>query len=111
MLEFFRSELQARKELQYPPFSILIKITRQANRLELLKKEIRALTEQLSKPPIAVKPLDFPAFITKIKGKYQWHILLKLKPECWPEKYPELVKFLINLPPNWKVDVDPVTLL
>ena len=97
---FYKEEIENRKQFQYPPFKLLIKITREGkNKLEI-KKEIEAVKKLLKE----WNPVVYPAFISKVKNTYIWNILLKVDPEAWPFPLPPL-------PPAWKIDVDPETLL
>ena len=104
---FYRKELSMRKNLGYPPFSKFIKLTRESIHQNLAQKEIAVIKEQLKK----YSPIDFPAFISKVKNKYRWNLLLKVEPKTWPDKYPELASFLQNLGPQWRVEIDPENLL
>jgi len=97
---FYKIEIENRKQFQYPPFKLLIKITREGkNKLEI-KKEVEAVKKLLKE----WNPLVYPAFISKVKNIYIWNILLKVDPEKWPASLP-------LLPSNWKIDVDPESLL
>jgi primosomal protein N' (replication factor Y) len=104
---FYREEIDLRKKFAYPPFSTLIKITKEETSGDSAKKSVYNLAERLKAHPCFV----FPAFISKIKNKHRWHILLKLKPDAWPNNYPDLLKTLKSLSPSWRVNVDPETLL
>jgi primosomal protein N' (replication factor Y) len=104
---FHRAELEARKESGYPPFSLLIKITGEnANKIKL-KKDIDELEKKLTK----WRPLSYSSFTPKIKGKYEWNILLKIEPESWPNNQKELHTILSSLSPAWKINIDPESLL
>ncbi len=105
--EFYQSEIQSRKKFNYPPYKTLIKITIERKNRPQLENDIRNLTTQLKE----FNPFSFPAFVSKIKNIYSWHILVKLDPETWPEKQEKLHKVLISLPPVWKINVNPETLL
>ncbi|MEK9209572.1 MAG: primosomal protein N' [Patescibacteria group bacterium] len=102
---FLNKELESRKKFGYPPFTALIKITKENKNNAELQTEIMALASRLKN----FSPVEFPSFIAKIKGNYRWNILLKLKPGSWPN--PLLGEILTGLSPNWKVNVDPDNLL
>jgi len=110
---FHKTEIEARKELQFPPFSILIKITKDGKNQTALKREMDELESQLKQ----WDPLSYPAFIPKAKGSYTHHILLKLGPNEWPptiqqsNKTKTLNRILSSLSPAWKINVDPESLL
>ncbi|MCX6731658.1 MAG: primosomal protein N' [Candidatus Parcubacteria bacterium] len=97
---FYKEEIENRKQFQYPPFRLLIKITRESKNKLGIKKEVEAVKKLLKE----WNPVVYPAFISKVKNTYIWNILLKADPETWPVPLPPL-------PPAWKIDVDPETLL
>lgn len=104
---FYESELKFRKALNYPPFKTLIKIgLKERNKAEGQKK-IKELEKKLE----PWSPVSFPAFTSKIKNLHGFYILLRLEPDTWPHKHKELHSILSSLPPVWKVDVDPESLL
>ncbi len=104
---FYRTELEKRERLGYPPFKTIIKISREGRNLEIIKKEIKQMEQKLAK----WNPMSYPAFIGKIKGTHIWHIIMKLEPDTWPEQQKELQEILFSLSPSWKVNVDPESLL
>lgn len=104
---FYRAEIESRKESSYPPFSLLIKITGENKNKPKLKKDMDELEKRLAK----WNPISYSAFTPKIKDKYIWNILLKIGPETWPTGQKELREILSSLPPAWKINVDPESLL
>lgn len=104
---FYKSEIENRKQFQYPPFKILIKITREGKNNHQVKKEIQELEKILSE----WHPFCYQAFTPKIKNLYSWHILLKINPESWPDNEQKLHSILSALPLNWKINIDPESLL
>ena len=117
---FYKKEMETREQFGYPPFKTLIKITKDGKNKAALEKETRILEKKLER----WKPFSYPAFIPKIKNFYSRHILLKLNPEEWPPNHPagagaagqtsktkELHQILSSLPPAWKINVDPESLL
>lgn len=109
---FYKSELETKKYFQYPPFKIFIKITKEGKNKEILKKEVQLLAKKLEE----WGPLAYSAFIPKIKNQHIWHIIIKLDPETWPPKgqtqqHKELHEILSSLTPDWKINVDPESLL
>lgn len=115
---FKSQELEERKKLGYPPTVDLIKITaddtdraRLISRVSALAEEIRKTRQLEGSDPASWDVVDFPAFITKIKGRFRWHILLRLKRNSWPLKHAGIKKILAGLPPSWTIQVDPPSLL
>jgi primosomal protein N' (replication factor Y) (superfamily II helicase) len=104
LIDFYREEVKLREALNYPPFSLLIKITLKGEERRV-EKEMEALDESFKK----YKPHTYPAFISKVKGKYIMHALIKYSTENWPDK--TLVEKLSSLPPKFLVKVDPDTIL
>ncbi len=113
---FYKKELETRERFGYPPFKTLIKITKDGKNEAALEKETKVLEQKLGK----WEPLSYPAFIPKIKNLYSRHILLKLNPGEWTPngeaaeqspKTTELHQILSSLPPAWKINVDPESLL
>lgn len=104
---FRETELTERKRLGYPPAVDLIKITIEEPDRQHLLRNVSSVTKILGE----WQPMDFPAFVTKIRGQFRWHILLKLERGSWPVKHPKLREILKNFPPSWKIQVDPPSLL
>lgn len=104
---FYKEEIENRKNFNYPPFKTLIKITRKGKNGAQTKKEIDDLAKKLQE----WNPVAYPAFIPKIKNIYVWHLLLKINPEEWPEKQEKLHQILSLLTPQWKINIDPESLL
>ena len=107
LLSFYREEIESRKNLGYPPFKFLIKITGTEKDSLKLKKETEELKINLEK----WQPSIYEAFTPKIKNKYIRHLLLKVEFGLWPDKTEELYEKLSSLKPSWKIDIDPETLL
>ncbi len=104
---FYKSELETKKHFQYPPFKTFIKITKEGRDKEVLKKEIQILAKKLER----WGPLAYSAFIPKIKNQHIWHLIIKLDPDTWPHQHKELHDILFSLAPDWKINVDPESLL
>ena len=104
LLDFYREELAGRKELQYPPFSLFIKLTVYGDRDTVVRqtKELEALFE-------GYDFRVFSAFTPAPHGKQMSHGLLKLQPSAWPDM--TLLEKLRSLPPSIAVHVDPESLL
>jgi len=104
-IEFYKKELQVRKELKYPPFLNLIKIIARDKIEEKAKQKIQNIYSKISK----IKSLDlsapYPAHSKKIREYYIWQITVKVS-DKQAEK--ELVKML---PDDIIVDKNPINLL
>src|SRR3990167_9069937 len=104
---FYKKEIESRKIFQYPPFKLLIKITKEGKNESQLNKEMEALQKILDEWRLAI----YPAFIPKVKNLYIKHILLKIDPASWPLNQEKLSRILSSLTPSWKIDIGPESLL
>jgi primosomal protein N' len=104
LLEFYRREIKLRKELEYPPFSLFIKLTVSGTKVAVAK-EMDVLEELFKEYDLRV----FSAFIPTGHGKQTSHALIKIKPNMWT--HPDLLEKLRSLPPQILVKVDPESLL
>jgi primosomal protein N' (replication factor Y) len=104
---FYEKELQSRKKFGYPPFKILIKISKEGNDKLKLQNEVKALEKRLE----THKPLAYTGFYPKIKNKYRLGLVLKVDPKTWPGKQNTLHQILSSLGRQWKIEVNPENLL
>ena len=107
---FYRQEAEFRREQRLPPYSRLIRLLvthtndgrcqREAERLG------RALRHQRQAWDLAEVDVlgPAPAYPTRVRGRYRWHVLLR-----GPD--PRLLLDKVDLPDGWLVDVDPVSVL
>ena len=103
-MEFYKDETKERMRFFYPPYSTIIKIRFEGTDQEVAEKA--NLIESVFKN-YGVK--IFPAFIPKIKDRFQVNAIMKTATEKWPDA--ELVQKIISLPPYFKVKIDPEDLL
>jgi primosomal protein N' (replication factor Y) len=104
LMDFYRDEINDRKEVGYPPFATYIKITLEGEK-SAVKKEMQEMAEFL-------KPFDvsiFDAFTPGSKDKFLTHGLIALPKGVWINK--ELLDKLRMLQPRAQVRIDPATLL
>lgn len=109
---FLERELLLRRKYNFPPFSHLILITASSKNEEKAQGESEKLAQQISrlisKDRLKIELLGpAPSFIYKERDKYRWQIILKV------ENYPsgEASKVLQLVPTQFKIDVDPISLL
>ncbi len=86
---FFNEEINYRRELEYPPFVHLVGIKlrgKNEERVIKISQELAGTLSAISKcEPLATdhEPIEIvgpaPAFISKMRGQFRWHILLKGK--------------------------------
>ncbi|MDY7077961.1 MAG: primosomal protein N' [Chloroflexota bacterium] len=107
---FAARELGFRREQGYPPYRRLVKLVCEDASLsgaraesESMAKTLGALLTQQGLPATdLIGPV--PPFFAQLRGHYRWQILLR---------HPDPVEFLraVQIPPGWRVDVDPVSVL
>ncbi len=101
---FYREEIATREMVNYPPFSVHIKITVEDTRASAAEKmkRLQDLLEEWD-------PMIFPAFVPTQKGKSVLHMLLSLSPKDWPNN--KLREIIYSLPKEYSVRVNPESLL
>ncbi|MFA7685307.1 MAG: primosomal protein N' [Candidatus Gracilibacteria bacterium] len=114
---FFKYEITQRKLLNQPPFSQLAKIKIQNTSLQKCKEKTHKLESVILKLAQEIDQNDdleitsYPAYITRLRGKYQYIILLKDRsntslPHKTLEKLPK--EYIID--PEIKIDIDPISI-
>ncbi len=112
--EFWDSELTSRKEYGYPPFVRLVKLTYHHRDSFTAKRVAQNIKEMLEKKLdtnyliLATISPPYSALISRERGLYVWHLLLKIPLETI---HSSLRTFLQNLPQEWTIDVDPVNIV
>jgi len=111
-LAFYRRELAARQELNYPPFSRLARLIywdkneRKARAAATAMAEVlRHRAATLGLPPAVTTILGpVPAFFGRVRGYYRWQVLVRT---------PDPPAFLrgIDTPFGWRLDIDPASVL
>ncbi|MGB8815730.1 MAG: primosomal protein N' [Minisyncoccia bacterium] len=104
LIDFYKEEISIREKLDYPPFSVLIKVIIAGNKNEVLES-VEHLQKELDLFEINV----FPAFIPGTKGKYAVNGIIKIPKKDWPNE--KVLNILKSLPPNFSVNIDPENLL
>ena len=104
LIEFYRSDSADRERFHYPPYSVLIKITRTGRRDPVLD-DMEELMSALKK----YGPTLYASYESAVRGLVTMNILLSITPERWPEH--TVITLLRSLPPDFSVDVDPVNIL
>jgi len=107
-IPFYKTELETRRDLDYPPFAKLIKLlynNESNDKAELEAERVAGLMSEYS----LLGPS--PAFIPKLSGKYRYQIVLKVKVENEKDFVKTVHKVAKLLNDNWSIDVDPVSLI
>jgi len=113
--DFFKYEITQRKLLSYPPFSRLAKLTIQNQSLTNCQSTTRHIENLLMKIITELhlendmEVLSYPAYISKLRGKFQYIILVKDKTNTNSihktlEKLEK--KYIMDI--NIKIDIDPL---
>lgn len=103
VLDFYRTEIQEREELSYPPFSLFIKVS------------VRDTEENNKKKVIYLQSLfadHGPHFIKEKRegsGLQTVSMILRIPKDNWPSQ--EIREKLLLLTPDFMVKVDPETIL
>ena len=107
-LAFYRQEVSYRRELNYPPYGYLTRILIQGGEEAAAQKsqELHTLLQERLPADVIYGPA--PAPISRIKGRYRWHIIVKSRER--------LSQRLTDLPQSdaqvtVSVDPDPLFLL
>ena len=95
--EFWDRELEHRKQFDYPPYSRLVKLTRH-------DRDPRNAQRVASETAKKLGGTAYPALIYRERGQYTWNILLKNPSDA-------IRPTLHELPPDWQIDVDPVSIV
>jgi len=108
LLEFYRKEIKLRKDLEYPPYALFIKLTVSGTK-SVVSHTMETLEDLFKEYDLRI----FSAFIPAPHGKQTSHALIKIQPEIWPhsEEALDLLKKLRSLPPQILIKVDPESLL
>ena len=75
--------------------------------MQLVADKINSLITLHSSPITILGPS--PCFYSKIRGKYRWQIVIKIKDKIAKSK--DIINLLKTLPADWIIDVEPATLL
>ena len=104
-IEFWKREMQIRKELFYPPYSYMVLVKVMSKDYELAKKESTFLAQKLKENLLTSKIVG-PSIGNnfKINNIYRFSIIIKYKKE--DNLYPYLEKVLDYYKSNVKIKVD-----
>ena len=115
---FYKEEMKARKMFSYPPFSRIIKLTFSHANANTAKKEAADLYSMLSEKVSSLLAKNMikenririlgpaPAFLSKLKSKYRYQLLIKLI----DKRLSIQSQLLALVPSQWEVEVDPIEL-
>ena len=111
---YYENELKLRRDLFYPPFSEIVKITLKSKNKGVLERQaeyyyqlIKQRLNRLLGPQNAQILPIMPAFVPKIKGLYSKELFLKIKPGHIQERN----KIIDFLPDNVSIRINPISLI
>ncbi len=104
LLDFYKQEIIEREKFDYPPLTVLIKVSLSGEK-EKVEQILLRFKENLKDYDVNV----YPAFAPWRKGVYTMHMLIKLGRNRWIEK--NIQEKLKQLPPAFSVSVDPESIL
>lgn len=104
ILDFYKREIEERELLQYPPFSVFIKITIRGKRVST-EKESKFLEQFLKE----WNPIIFESSTERHKTGVAFNCVIKIPRNNWPQE--ELLTKLLSLPPSFEIKVNPDNLL
>ncbi len=102
--DFYHATFDERKQFEYPPFTILIKLTVEGSK-DVISKTMAGIQKIMESQTIDI----FPAFTSTVRGNSVIHGLIKIKQENWPDA--ELVAKLRSLPHQVHVRIRAESLL
>ena len=104
ILDFYRDEIKDRQDFNYPPFTVLIKVSLHGKK-DAVHDEMEKIKEYLKPHDLAL----FPAFVKNADGQFSMHGVIKIPRKKWIDE--ELSAKLRALPPQFTIAVDPESLL
>ena len=108
---FFRTDLNQRKTLLYPPYAFLVRYFYGHGDIREARKEARKIHELLTLTKEQKKHIISPALEMHpryYRRKFWLGIMVKIPPNSWKK---ELEKINQIIPENWKIDPNPISLL
>ena len=107
---FYRQEMQFRQEQGYPPYRRITRLLYLDTNRERCQQETARMARRLMQRAQELGLEDFqligpaPAFFSKERGKFRWHIIFR-------SEDPAALLATARLTPHWRIDVDPVEIL
>lgn len=102
---FYQDEISAREKFFYPPFSIIIKLTREDKNSASIETE-EAKAQQILKE---YNPISFSPLFEMVNKLHRKNILIKIAANQWPD--PKLASILENLSQIWEIRINPESII
>ncbi len=108
--DFYRQEINHRRQLRYPPFTKLVRLeTRSTDAIQVrerareMGRKIKKWVQEGNHTATQVTG-PAPCFFSRIRGKYRWHIILR-----GPDPVPIIQNRLRGA--EWRIEVNPPSFL
>lgn len=102
--DFYKKEIKERKQLNYPPFGKIAKLTFVDENAKTAEREAQLVFNQLKeKSDEGVEINLYPSLIFKLHNKFRWNVLIQ------GGNPSEIIKKL-ELPSICRIDVDPISI-
>lgn len=103
--DFYRKEFIDRKKFNYPPFSLIIKLSVHTKSQDKNCKEIEVIKETFKEEEILI----YPKMIQRVKGYKSYNGIIKVERNEWPNL--KIVEKLRSLPNYIQIEVDAENIL
>jgi primosomal protein N' (replication factor Y) (superfamily II helicase) len=118
ILDFYKREIKEREELDYPPYSVFIKVTVRGTK-NFVEKEMAHLEEIIKNWNLVLPHSILPSSSEKLGAQYAMNCIIKMSRDSWftPRSgsvvgpNPKLVSLLRSLPPHYEIKIDADNLL
>lgn len=100
LTNFYRNEFIERKKYNFPPFSLIIKVSTSSNRFKTAKKEIEKIKESFDLENMII----FESRLVRNRGLKTAVGILIIDRDSWPNK--KLVEKFKMLPAKFKLEID-----
>ncbi|MCX6713282.1 MAG: hypothetical protein NTY66_03700 [Candidatus Vogelbacteria bacterium] len=104
LIDFYREEIEERMKFGYPPFKTLVLVSH-SGEPEEVRKKMSELEQLLS----GWSPLVYETDHADRHGRFEMRCLLKLPIAAWVEQ--ELLSRLRSLTPDWKIEIEPESII
>ena len=102
--DFYENEIKERKQLNYPPFGKIAKLTFVDENAKNAMVKAKKIFEQLNanaQPGVEINL--YPSLIFKLHNKYRWNVLIQ-------GGNPSKIIKKLELPSICRIDVDPISI-
>lgn len=104
---FITTELQERRAMRFPPFTVFLKCTvetRSAESAQNLAEDLARQFVTLGAKAVAVPPVG-----QKIQGKFHWNVQLLVPHKLWNGGDSQIHRMIRSLGREWTIAVDPAS--